>query len=78
MAEPWSGFPEEPDTGPGFLAPLGRPLQVAVAVRVASDLGDAAVLGLSLPAGETRIKAVVVALGRRALCALSMLGARRR
>lgn len=78
MPEPWSGFPGEPDAGPGLLAPVGRPLQVAVAVRAASGRGDAVVPGLSLPAGETWIKAAVVALGRRAPYALSMLGARRR
>ena len=54
------------------LAPDGAPLRTAVGVRVASDVVDLVLLGTSLPDPEARAKAVGVAAGWGALCALSL------
>ncbi|QBI54579.1 hypothetical protein [Streptomonospora litoralis] len=59
------------------LVPAGWPLLTAIAVRVASDFGDALVLGLSLPDPGARLSAVLAAGGFGTLCALSALGAQR-
>jgi len=56
-----------------MLAPPGRPLQVALAARVASDAADAAIFGLSLPDRAARKKVAVVAAGWALLCAASAL-----
>ncbi|MEQ3552082.1 hypothetical protein WIS52_16535 [Pseudonocardia nematodicida] len=58
-----------------LLAPAGTPLRTAIAVRVASDVVDVAVLGAQLPDRDAREKATVVAAGWGALCALSVLAA---
>ena len=57
-------------------APAGAPLQGAIAVRVAADLGDALVFGTTLPSTKARRKVAVVATAWAALCALSALAAR--
>lgn len=58
-------------------APAGWPLLTAIAIRVASDLGDALVMGAGLPTDADRCAALVVAGGFGVLCALSAFGARR-
>lgn len=52
-------------------------LRTALAVRVASDLGDTVVLGLALRGKPEQAKAAGVAAGWGALCALSALTIRR-
>jgi len=54
------------------LAPAGRPLRLALATRVACDLGDAVFLTAGVP-HEARKKVVAVAGGWAALSALSGL-----
>lgn len=56
-------------------APRGNALRAAIAVRAASDLADAAVLGVSLPNAQARAKAAAVAGSWGGLCALSARGA---
>lgn len=51
-------------------------LRQAIAVRVASDAGDAALFGTLLPDSRARSKAACVAGGWAALCALSALTVR--
>lgn len=46
-------------------------LRTAIAIRVASDLGDAAVLGTSLPDRQARRKNSAIALSWGLLCGLS-------
>jgi hypothetical protein len=53
------------------LAPAGRPLQRAVAVRVACDLGDVIGFGLGSPGARSKAKAVGAAAGWALLCASS-------
>jgi hypothetical protein len=53
------------------LAPAGRPLQRAVAVRVACDLGDVVCFGLGSPGARNKAKAVGAASGWALLCASS-------
>lgn len=60
-----------------MFAPAGWPLLTAIGIRVASDLGDAVIMGTSLPTSEDRNAALLVAGGYGVLCALSALGARR-
>lgn len=60
-----------------MFAPAGWPLLTAIGIRVASDLGDAVIMGISLPTSEDRKTALLVAGGYGVLCALSALGARR-
>ncbi|MEU7478227.1 hypothetical protein AB0A63_19740 [Lentzea sp. NPDC042327] len=50
------------------LAPTGRPLRTAVATRVAADLSDAAVFGLTLPDPAARRKVAVFAVTWAVLC----------
>lgn len=57
--------------------PAGWPLLTALGIRVASDLGDAVIMGTSLPTAEARGSAIAVAGVFAALCALSAFGARR-
>jgi len=54
-----------------LLAPAGPPLQRAVAVRVACDLGDVAGFGLASPGARNKAKAVGAAAGWALLCASS-------
>ncbi len=54
-------------------APEGAPLRVAIAARVASDLGDAVAFGTTLPTSSARRQAGGVALAWGAACALSAL-----
>jgi hypothetical protein len=49
----------------------GRPLRYAVAGRVAADLSDALIFGLSLPDRAARRKVAAFATGWAALCAAS-------
>ncbi|GLZ41013.1 hypothetical protein [Actinokineospora sp. NBRC 105648] len=58
-------------------APAGTPLRAAIAVRVASDVGDAIGFGVGLPDADTRRKAALVAGVWGGLCALSALASRR-
>lgn len=58
------------------LAPAGRPMRLALATRVACDLGDAVFLAAGVPDAEARKKVVAVAGGWAALTALSALTAR--
>ena len=60
-----------------MVAPAGWPLLTAIGIRVASDVGDAAIMGTSLPTSADRNAALMVAGGYGVLCALSALGARR-
>lgn len=55
------------------LAPEGAALRTAACVRIAADLGDAALLGTTLPDRERRAKAVAVSLGWGALSAVALL-----
>jgi hypothetical protein len=59
------------------LAPAGPAQQVAVGARIASDLGDALVWGLSQPDRDARRKTIAVAVGWAALNAVGLLAARR-
>lgn len=52
-------------------APEGPALRTAAAVRLASDFGDAALLGTTLPPGR-RAKAVAVSVGWGALSAAAL------
>ena len=54
-----------------LLAPEGKPLQVALAARVASDAADAIVFGTTLPDRSARKKVAAFAAGWAALCAAS-------
>ena len=57
------------------LAPPGRPLQLALAARVASDLGDAIGFGLAAPP-RSKFKVVAIAIGWGVLCASTLRTAR--
>lgn len=57
-------------------APGRKAMRVALAVRVASDVGDLAVLGHALRDRPERSKVMAVAGGWGALCALSALATR--
>ena len=56
-----------------LFAPEGKPLQVALAARVASDAADAVVFGTGLPDRSARTKVAAFAAGWAALCAASAL-----
>ncbi|WP_410590405.1 hypothetical protein [Amycolatopsis sp. lyj-23] len=56
-----------------LFAPAGKPLQVALAARVASDAADALVFGTGLPDRSARPKVAAFALTWAALCAASSL-----
>lgn len=58
-------------------APSRKAMRVAIAVRVASDAGDLAVLGKALAGKPEQKKIVAVAGGWGLLCALSALATRR-
>lgn len=53
-------------------APAGPALKTATALRIAADLGDAALLGVTLPRGY-RWKAVAVSIGWGALSVAGLL-----
>jgi hypothetical protein len=57
------------------LAPSGKALRTAIAVRVGADLVDLVVLGTSLPDATARTKAAGVAAVWGTLCGLSYLAA---
>jgi hypothetical protein len=57
------------------LAPAGKALRTAVAVRVGSDVVDLVVLGTTLPDRTARAKAAGVAAVWGTLCGLSYLAA---
>ncbi|MBM7772336.1 hypothetical protein JOD54_002540 [Actinokineospora baliensis] len=57
------------------VAPAGKPLRTAIAVRVAADVADAVGFGTGLPDAEARRKSAVVAGVWAGLCALSALTA---
>lgn len=59
------------------VAPQGRALKIAGAVRVASDAGDALLFGRMLPSGNARRKAAAAALGWAGICAASVAAADR-
>jgi hypothetical protein len=54
-------------------APPGRPLQLAVTARVASDAADALIFGTTLPDRSARTKVAAFAAGWAVLCAASTL-----
>ncbi|MFI6295748.1 hypothetical protein ACIBEJ_29415 [Nonomuraea sp. NPDC050790] len=54
-------------------APEGVALRTAIAARVASDLGDAAVFGSALTSRRARARIAGFALGWATVCALSAL-----
>ncbi|MER6305290.1 hypothetical protein [Streptomyces sp. NPDC001657] len=56
------------------LAPEGPALRTAAYVRIAADLGDAVLLGLTLPDRDRRRKAVAVSVGWGALSVLGLRG----
>jgi hypothetical protein len=58
-----------------MLAPRGRPLRVALGLRVAFDAGDAIAFGTLGGTARARTTVAAVALGWGALCAVSALGA---
>ncbi len=58
------------------LASPGRHLQLAIAARVACDLGDAVGFGLAVPP-RSKVKVIAVAIGWGALCASSFPAAGR-
>ncbi|MGK5628246.1 hypothetical protein [Streptomyces sp. URMC 123] len=55
------------------VAPTGGPLRMATLLRIAADLGDAVLLGATLPDAATRRKAVAVSLGWGALSVAGLL-----
>ncbi|MFH8345159.1 hypothetical protein [Streptomyces sp. NPDC018045] len=55
------------------LAPAGPALRTAACLRIAADLGDAALLGVTLPGRARRRAAVAVSLGWGALSAAGVL-----
>jgi hypothetical protein len=57
------------------LAPAGKALRTAIAVRVGADVADLVVLGTTLPDQKDRAKAAGVAAAWGTLCGLSYLAA---
>ncbi|MEU5213850.1 hypothetical protein [Streptomyces sp. NPDC020742] len=55
------------------LAPEGPALRTAACVRIAADFGDAALLSLTLPGRDRRVKAAVVSVGWGALSVVGLL-----
>ncbi|MEU6084289.1 hypothetical protein [Streptomyces sp. NPDC047108] len=60
------------------VAPQGAPLTTATVLRIAADLGDAALLGATLPDRATRAKAVAVSVGWASLSVVGLLARPRR
>lgn len=52
-------------------APVGRPLQAAIAARVAFDVGDCIAFVIGSPGAATKAKVAGITLGWAALCASS-------
>lgn len=59
-----------------LLAPEGPALRAATLLRIAADLGDAALLGATLPRRRHRVGAVAVSVGWGALSVAGLLGGR--
>lgn len=59
------------------VAPEGAPLKAAALLRIASDFGDAVLLGATLPERDKRLKAVAVSVGWGALSVVGLLPRRR-
>ncbi|MFI1168111.1 hypothetical protein ACH4UM_32080 [Streptomyces sp. NPDC020801] len=57
-----------------LLAPRGPALVTATAVRIASDLGDAYLLGTALPSRPRRLATAVMASGWAALAVAGLVG----
>lgn len=55
-------------------APQGAALRTAALVRIAADLGDAVLLGATLPERDKRLKAVAVSVAWGALSVAGLLG----
>lgn len=55
------------------VAPEGAPLKAAALLRIASDFGDAVLLGATLPGRDKRLKAVAVSVGWGALSVAGLL-----
>ncbi|MCM2579293.1 hypothetical protein [Streptomyces meridianus] len=55
------------------VAPEGAPLRAAALLRIASDFGDAVLLGATLPGRDKRLKAVAVSVGWGALSVAGLL-----
>ncbi|MDO0925086.1 hypothetical protein QQY24_06505 [Streptomyces sp. TG1A-8] len=60
-----------------LVAPDGRPLATAAAVRIALDLGDGAVFGTAVPGRVRRAGTLAAAGGWAALTLAGLLGGRR-
>ncbi|MFG2285605.1 hypothetical protein ACGFOU_06010 [Streptomyces sp. NPDC048595] len=61
------------------LAPEGPALRTAAYMRIAADLGDAVLVGATLPGRDRRVKAAAVSVGWGALSVAGLLaGGRRR
>ncbi|MFJ6750566.1 MULTISPECIES: hypothetical protein [unclassified Streptomyces] len=60
------------------LAPEGPALRTATYVRIASDFGDAVLLGATLPDRDRKVKAVAVSVGWGALSVVGLLAGERR
>jgi hypothetical protein len=56
-----------------LLAPAGGALRTAALLRIAADLGDAVLLGATLPGRATRRKAVAVSVGWASLSVAGLL-----
>lgn len=52
-------------------APAGRPLQAAIAARVAFDVGDCVAFTIGSPGRDTKAKVAGITLGWASLCAVS-------
>ncbi|MFG2828032.1 hypothetical protein ACGFWI_11295 [Streptomyces sp. NPDC048434] len=59
------------------LAPEGPALRAAAYVRIAADLGDAVLLGATLPGRDRKLKAVAVSVGWGALSVAGLFAGRR-
>ncbi|MEU8828794.1 hypothetical protein [Streptomyces sp. NPDC048636] len=59
------------------VAPRGPALTTATALRIAADLGDAGLLGRTLPGRERRAAAVAVSVGWAALSVVGLLAPER-
>jgi hypothetical protein len=59
-------------------APAGPALALATGIRIAADLGDAALLGRALPSRRHRVMAVAVSVGWASLSVAGLLGRPRR
>lgn len=57
-----------------LLAPPGAALRTAALLRIAADLGDAVLLGATLPERDTRRRAVAVSVGWGALSVAALAG----